>query len=95
VITHHTTEAIIIDKLELGRRKIPFVKYGGIRYLEAAHVKDFVARLRVAVNPGDQLVSAAAAARRCRPSEREATVEGAFASAVRSRPRRRARKRSG
>jgi DNA helicase-2/ATP-dependent DNA helicase PcrA len=42
-------------ELELTRRRIPFVKYGGIRYLEAAHVKDFVALLRVAVNPGDRL----------------------------------------
>jgi DNA helicase-2/ATP-dependent DNA helicase PcrA len=42
-------------ELELARRKIPFVKYGGIRYLEAAHVKDFVALLRVAVNPAEEL----------------------------------------
>jgi ATP-dependent DNA helicase UvrD/PcrA len=42
-------------ELELARRKIPFVKYGGIRYLEAAHVKDFVALLRIAVNPAEQL----------------------------------------
>ncbi len=42
-------------ELELGRRKIPFVKYGGIRYMEAAHVKDFLALLRVATNPEDQL----------------------------------------
>jgi DNA helicase-2/ATP-dependent DNA helicase PcrA len=42
-------------EIELTRRRIPFVKYGGIRYLEAAHVKDFVALLRVAVNPGDRL----------------------------------------
>jgi DNA helicase-2/ATP-dependent DNA helicase PcrA len=42
-------------ELELGRRKIPFVKYGGIRYLEAAHVKDLLALFRVAANPGDQL----------------------------------------
>src|SRR5262249_31312902 len=42
-------------ELELARRQIPFVKYGGIRYLEAAHVKDFVALLRVATNPTDQL----------------------------------------
>ncbi len=42
-------------ELELSRRKIPFVKYGGIRYMEAAHVKDFVALLRVATNPDDQL----------------------------------------
>jgi DNA helicase-2/ATP-dependent DNA helicase PcrA len=42
-------------ELELSRRKIPFVKYGGIRYLETSHVKDFVALLRVATNPADQL----------------------------------------
>jgi DNA helicase-2/ATP-dependent DNA helicase PcrA len=42
-------------ELELSRRRIPFVKYGGIRYMEAAHVKDFVALLRVAANPHDQL----------------------------------------
>jgi DNA helicase-2/ATP-dependent DNA helicase PcrA len=42
-------------ELELSRRKIPFVKYGGIGYLEAAHVKDFVCALRIVDNPGDQL----------------------------------------
>jgi DNA helicase-2/ATP-dependent DNA helicase PcrA len=42
-------------ELELARRKIPFRKYGGIRYLEAAHVKDFIALLRVATNPIDEL----------------------------------------
>src|SRR5207249_8736686 len=42
-------------ELELGRRGIPFVKYGGIRYLEAAHVKDFLALLRLAENPCDAL----------------------------------------
>ena len=42
-------------ELELGRRGIPFVKYGGIRYLEAAHVKDFLALLRLAENPADAL----------------------------------------
>src|SRR5262249_41677035 len=42
-------------ELELARRKIPFRKYGGIRYLEAAHVKDFVALLRIAVNVRDAL----------------------------------------
>lgn len=42
-------------ELELSRRKIPFRKYGGIRYLEAAHVKDFVALLRIAVNLRDEL----------------------------------------
>jgi DNA helicase-2/ATP-dependent DNA helicase PcrA len=42
-------------ELELGRRKIPFVKYGGIGYLEAAHIKDFICALRIADNPADQL----------------------------------------
>src|SRR5262249_27609909 len=42
-------------ELELARRRIPFVKYGGIRYLDAAHVKDFVALLRIATNPADRL----------------------------------------
>jgi DNA helicase II / ATP-dependent DNA helicase PcrA len=38
---------------ELTRRRIPFVKYGGLKLTEAAHVKDLVAHLRVAENPGD------------------------------------------
>jgi DNA helicase II / ATP-dependent DNA helicase PcrA len=42
-------------ELELARRRIPFVKYGGLRYLEAAHVKDFLALLRVAQNPADEM----------------------------------------
>ena len=42
-------------ELELGRRRIPYVKYGGIRYLEAAHVKDFLALLRLVSNPADQV----------------------------------------
>jgi DNA helicase-2/ATP-dependent DNA helicase PcrA len=42
-------------ELELTRRGIPFVKYGGLRYLEAAHVKDLIALLRLAENPADEL----------------------------------------
>jgi DNA helicase II / ATP-dependent DNA helicase PcrA len=42
-------------ELELTRRSIPFVKYGGLRYLEAAHVKDLIALLRLATNPADEL----------------------------------------
>jgi DNA helicase II / ATP-dependent DNA helicase PcrA len=38
-----------------GSGRIPFVKYGGIRYLEAVHVKDFICLLRIADNPADQL----------------------------------------
>ncbi len=42
-------------EVELTRRGIPFVKYGGLKYLEAAHVKDFIALLRLADNPADEL----------------------------------------
>jgi DNA helicase-2/ATP-dependent DNA helicase PcrA len=42
-------------ELELSRRDIPFVKYGGLRFLEAAHVKDLLALLRVVENPWDEL----------------------------------------
>jgi DNA helicase-2/ATP-dependent DNA helicase PcrA len=42
-------------EVELGRRNIPFVKYGGLRFLEAAHVKDTLAVLRWAENPRDGL----------------------------------------
>ena len=38
---------------ELTRRGIPFVKIGGLKLAEAAHVKDVVAHLRVAENPAD------------------------------------------
>jgi ATP-dependent DNA helicase UvrD/PcrA len=48
---HHSA----LLELELTRRQIPFVKYGGIRYLEAAHIKDFVCLLRLADNPSDRL----------------------------------------
>ncbi len=46
---HHSADL----ELELARRRIPFVKYGGLRYLEAAHVKDLVAAFRLADNPRD------------------------------------------
>src|SRR5262249_19481135 len=42
-------------ELELGRRRIPYVKYGGIRYLEAAHVKDFLSLVRLVCNPADRV----------------------------------------
>src|SRR5581483_7132116 len=40
-------------EVELGRRNIPFVKYGGLKFLEAAHVKDVLSILRFAENPRD------------------------------------------
>lgn len=42
-------------ELELTARKIPFVKFGGLRFLEAAHVKDLVCALRLVCNPVDEL----------------------------------------
>jgi DNA helicase-2/ATP-dependent DNA helicase PcrA len=42
-------------ELALGRRRIPYVKYGGLRFLEQAHVKDLMALLRMLDNPWDEL----------------------------------------
>ncbi len=42
-------------ELELARRDIPFIKYGGLRFLETAHVKDLLCALRVLENPSDTL----------------------------------------
>lgn len=42
-------------ELELTRRNIPFVKFGGLKFLEAAHVKDVLALLRWAENPRDRI----------------------------------------
>ncbi len=40
-------------EVELNRRNIPFVKYGGTKLSEAAHIKDVLAHLKVAENPQD------------------------------------------
>ncbi|MGH7806244.1 MAG: ATP-dependent helicase, partial [Candidatus Binatia bacterium] len=40
-------------EIELTRADIPFVKRGGFRFIESAHVKDLLAHLRVLVNPRD------------------------------------------
>ena len=54
VLTPHAHDTDLLE-LELTRRRIPYVKYGGLRYLEAAHVKDFIALLRLADNPADEI----------------------------------------
>jgi DNA helicase-2/ATP-dependent DNA helicase PcrA len=46
----HHSDAL---EVELARRNIPFVKYGGLKFLEAAHVKDVLSVLRLAENPKD------------------------------------------
>ncbi len=40
-------------EIELSRRNIPFVKRGGFKFIETAHVKDILAHLRVVENPKD------------------------------------------
>src|SRR6516164_4396127 len=42
-------------EIELARRNIPFVKYGGLKFLEAAHIKDVLAFLRWAENLRDRV----------------------------------------
>src|SRR5215467_2094764 len=42
-------------EVELTRRNIPFVKFGGLRFLNAAHVKDVLAFLRFVENPRDRV----------------------------------------
>ncbi|HTV51070.1 MAG TPA: ATP-dependent helicase [Steroidobacteraceae bacterium] len=42
-------------EVELAKRQIPFVKYGGLRFLEAAHVKDLLSVLRWADNPRNSI----------------------------------------
>ncbi len=48
---HHSD----VLEVELSRRNIPFVKYGGLKFLEAAHVKDVLAVLRILENPYDEV----------------------------------------
>jgi DNA helicase II / ATP-dependent DNA helicase PcrA len=49
--SHHSAPL----EVELARRNIPFVKYGGLKFLEAAHIKDVLAFLRWAENPRDRV----------------------------------------
>ncbi len=49
--SHHSD----LLEVELTRRGIPFVKYGGLKFLEAAHVKDLLAVLRWADNPYNEI----------------------------------------
>jgi len=47
--SHHS----MMLEAELTRRQIPFHKYGGLKFVETAHVKDLMAFLRLAENPRD------------------------------------------
>ena len=44
-----------ILEVELGKRRIPYTKYGGLKFLEASHIKDLMAVLRWADNPRNSL----------------------------------------
>jgi DNA helicase-2/ATP-dependent DNA helicase PcrA len=49
--SHHSS----VLEVELTRRNIPFVKFGGLKFLDSAHVKDVLACLRFAENPKDRV----------------------------------------
>jgi DNA helicase-2/ATP-dependent DNA helicase PcrA len=49
--SHHSD----VLELELVRRNLPYVKYGGLKFLEAAHVKDLLAVLRWVDNPKNRI----------------------------------------
>jgi DNA helicase-2/ATP-dependent DNA helicase PcrA len=51
--SHHSD----VLELELARRNIPYVKYGGLKFLEAAHVKDMLSVLRWADNPKNRIAA--------------------------------------
>lgn len=40
-------------EIELAKRAIPYRKYGGLKFIETAHIKDVIAHLRVVLNPND------------------------------------------
>ncbi|MFH0981480.1 MAG: ATP-dependent helicase, partial [Planctomycetota bacterium] len=48
---HHSDQL----EVELARRNIPFHKYGGLKFIEAAHIKDMLAFLRILENPFDEM----------------------------------------
>ncbi len=49
--SHHSAQL----EVELIARKIPFVKFGGLKFLDSAHVKDMLALLRFVENPRDRV----------------------------------------
>jgi len=51
--SHHSDRL----ELELVRRNIPYVKYGGLKFLEASHVKDMLSILKWAENPRNQVAA--------------------------------------
>jgi DNA helicase-2/ATP-dependent DNA helicase PcrA len=54
-VLFRTSSHSLALELELGRRNVPFVKFGGLKFLETAHVKDLLACLRWAENLRDRV----------------------------------------
>lgn len=42
-------------EIELAKRNIPYRKFGGLKFIETAHIKDVIAHLRVLINPDDAI----------------------------------------
>lgn len=51
--SHHSGQL----EIELAKRNIPFVKWGGIKFLDAAHIKDALSVLRWCQNPRDRIAA--------------------------------------
>ncbi len=51
--SHHSDRL----EVELGRRNIPYVKFGGLKFLETGHIKDVICVLRWAENPRDEIAA--------------------------------------
>ena len=45
----HALQAVLLE------RRIPYITYGGYKFMEAAHIKDVMAALRVVNNPQDEI----------------------------------------
>jgi DNA helicase-2/ATP-dependent DNA helicase PcrA len=56
VLFRSATHSDLLE-IELAKRKIPFVKYGGLKFLEASHIKDLLSILRWADNPRNTLAA--------------------------------------
>lgn len=51
--SHHSQKL----EIELAKRNIPFEKWGGVKFLEAAHIKDVLSLLRWLENPCDEVAA--------------------------------------
>ncbi len=56
-VLFRTAQHSAVLEIELARRHIPFVKFGGLRFLDTAHVRDLLALLRWAANPRHRLAA--------------------------------------